>query len=345
LKHFNHTTLKQSMLLLLMSAVFVADTVTALEIAIAVFYVVPILVAVSQMNRKGVTAVVLLAMLLTVISFPLSAAGEADSGLINLLISLCAIGSTGWLALCVDAANRVMQSARSQAAHMGRVTALGELSASIAHEVNQPLAAIITSTDACKRWLGAQPPNYARAIQTVERIGADAHRASEIIQRVRRLASPSPPVETICDIGEQMMETIALLRPQLNASRVDIRYELPSEPLRVRADPVQLQQVFLNLLVNAIEALLETREHERHIFVRGCPLEREVHIAIEDNGIGLEVGAENHLFDPFFTTKKSGMGIGLAISRSIVESSGGSIRAERNTCRGATFHVHLPSAN
>lgn len=334
---------KRGALVLLLGAVFVADTITALEIAIAVFHVIPILLSVTMLERRGVIAVIVAGMTLTLCSYLLSAAGAGDSGLVNLTISLSAIAASGWLAIRADTAQREMQAARAHAAHMARVTALGELSATIAHEVNQPLAAIMTSSHACQRWLAATPPNHARATQTLQRSIDDAERASEIVTRVRRLASPATPAAEVCDVGAHIREALALLATQLTAAQIEVDTDLAPVNLLVRADPVQLQQVLLNLCMNAIESLSAVHDRQRRLRLTAARHDASVAVTVEDNGVGLAAESHARLFDAFFTTKQGGMGMGLAITRSIVESLGGAISAQRNPSAGATVGFTLPA--
>ena len=238
-----------------------------------------------MLERRGVIAVIVAGMTLTLCSYLCSVPR----------VRATAAWSTDDLAqrhrrqrmaaIRADTAQREMQAARAHAAHMARITALGELSATIAHEVNQPLAAIMTSGHACQRWLAATPPNHARATQTLQRIIDDAERASEIVTRVRRLASPATPAAEVCDVGAHIREALSLLGTQLTAAQIEVDTDLAPEQLPVRADPVQLQQVLLNLCMNAIESLSTVHGRQRRLRLTAARQDAIVAVTVEDNGV------------------------------------------------------------
>ncbi|HEX8772574.1 MAG TPA: PAS domain-containing protein [Pyrinomonadaceae bacterium] len=232
---------------------------------------------------------------------------------------------------------------RSELAHVSRVATLGALTASIAHEVNQPLAGIITNASTCQRMLGADPPNLDGARETVRRTIRDGHRAADVITRLRALFSrngdPSEPV----DINEATREVIALLQSEFQRSGIILRAELALDLPPVTGDRIQLQQVVLNLLRNAADAMVNIQERPRQLVIR-TELDGGDHVrlSVQDAGIGIDPQAADRLFDAFYTTKDDGMGIGLYVSRSIIERHRGRLWAEANEGVGATFSFSIP---
>ena len=325
-------------------AIFIVDTVTDLEIAVAVFYVAVVLMSLSFCRRRGVVLVSAGCMALTVISYFLTPTGSPHSGFVNCMISLSAIAATTYLGLKIKSVEVAALEARAHLAHVGRLTALGELTASIAHEVNQPLAAVVTSGNACLRWLDGQTPNLNKARQSVERIVKDANRASEVVGRVRGLAKRTPPEKDWLNINETILEIIALTRGEIEQNHISLRTQLSDDLPLILGDRVQLQQVLLNLILNGIEAVSAVSDGPREVLITSTKEPSNgVQIAIRDSGIGLEPAKVDHVFDAFHTTKPGGMGIGLTISRSIIEAHGGRIWAAPSGSRGAVFQFTLPS--
>jgi len=236
-----------------------------------------------------------------------------------------------------------LHEAQANLAHVTRVTALGELAASIAHEVNQPLAAVVTNAAACLRWLDREPANLKEARSVVQSIVKDGNRAGEVIQRVRALANKTTDQKTPLDINEVVNEVISLAQHELSSHRVALRLELaPALPL-VLADRIQLQQVILNLVINAIEAMQPVKDRPRELVIRTRQDEAgQVLVTVSDCGVGVAAENADRLFDAFFTTKSSGMGMGLSICRSIVNAHGGRLSAFGNAGPGATFQFTLP---
>jgi PAS domain S-box-containing protein len=242
-------------------------------------------------------------------------------------------------------AEEALARARAELEHVTRVTTMGELAASIAHEVNQPLAAISTNANALLRWLAREPAEVDEAREAARRIVRDAARAGEIIERVRALARKSPSRKESLNVNDILRDVIALTRAEAAKSGVSVEAELATNVPRVIGDRVQLQQVTLNLIVNAIDAIGRTTDGPRHVVVRSArDGPNDVVVTVADSGEGVDPEATPHLFDAFFTTKPQGMGMGLAISRSIVESHGGRIWATENPPRGAAFHFALPAS-
>jgi PAS domain S-box-containing protein len=237
-----------------------------------------------------------------------------------------------------------LQAARAELARVSRVTTLGELTAAIAHEVNQPLGAMVANAAACTRWLAADPPETARARRALESIAADGRRASEIIGRIRALVKRQAPRKDLVDVNLKIAQVIELAADEIRRNGVVLRTELTKELPRVEGDRVQLQQVLLNLILNAIDAMNAVRDRPRELTVasrrEGA---QEVLVEVRDTGPGLEPEHAERLFEPFFTTKAEGLGIGLSISRSIVEAHGGRLWVDANQPHGAMFRFSLPA--
>jgi signal transduction histidine kinase len=226
-------------------------------------------------------------------------------------------------------------------AHVNRVTTIGELAVSIAHEINQPLGAIANSASACLRWLDAQKLEEARL--SASRVIAESHRASEIIDRIRELVKKAPPRKDWLDVNETIDEVIALAHSEVQRNGVALETQLSNDVPPILADRVQLQQVILNLMMNAIGAMSGAGEGPRELLVRsGTDESRAVLVSVEDSGPGLDPKSVDRLFDAFYTTKPQGLGMGLAISRSLIEAHGGRLWATANEPHGAVFHFTLP---
>jgi PAS domain S-box-containing protein len=240
-------------------------------------------------------------------------------------------------------ASEALREAQIQLAHANRVTTMGQLAASIAHEVNQPLAAAVTNAHAALRWLGAQPPDLEEGRQSLGHIIKDGHRASEVIERIRALIKKAPPRNDPLDINEIVLEVIALTRSEVLRNGVSLQTQLANALPFVRGDRIQLQQVILNLVVNAIEATSRTSEGARELLISaGKDGSDAVLVVVRDSGPGLDPEGLGRLFDAFYTTKPGGMGMGLSICRSIIEAHGGRIWATANVPRGAAFQFTLP---
>jgi PAS domain S-box-containing protein len=239
-----------------------------------------------------------------------------------------------------------LRKAQAELAHVTRVTTAGELTASIAHEVNQPLAAIVTNGNACLRWLDRKPPNQEEAREAVGRIIKDGTRASEIIGRIRALVTKTPRRQDSLDINEIITDVVALARSEINRNRISLQIQFTEDLPPMRGDRVQLQQVILNLVINGIEAMSGQDEGARELLIRsGHHGDKAIHVMVCDSGIGLDNETPTHLFDAFYSTKPTGMGMGLAISRSIIEAHGGRIWAESNVPQGAVFQFTLQAGD
>jgi two-component system, LuxR family, sensor kinase FixL len=243
-------------------------------------------------------------------------------------------------------AEEALHRVQTELAHVSRVMTLGELTASIAHEVNQPLAAIVTNSNACLRWLGGATPNLAEARRAVERIIKDGYRASEVISRIRTLVKKAPPRNDLVDLNEVIREVLALAQSEAQRIHVFLKRDLASDLPPVLGDRVQLQQVILNLIINGLEALAKVDEGARELTVSSGKHEPDkVIVAVRDSGEGVADADLERVFDAFFTSKPAGMGMGLAICRTIIESHGGRLWATPNLPQGAVFQFALPPAS
>jgi len=328
---------------LLAAIIFLADTFTDLEVAVPAFYTAVVLLSVRFCNRRGVIYVAAACIGLTIVSDLLTTGSATEAGIINTLIGMAAIVTTTYLALQIEAVTAAAYEARSQLAHVGRVAILGELTASIAHEVNQPLAATVANGNACLRWLAVDPPELGEARHTVENIVNDANRASAIIARLRALTQREPGETSKFAINDVINDTLALTDKEIQSHRILLQTRLGSDLPLVSGDRIQLQQVLLNLILNAIDAMDQSSEGARELAISTAPGQsKSIVISIADTGVGLPKEKPDRLFDAFYTSKPGGMGMGLAISRSIVESHDGKIWAEPNSPRGAIFRFRLP---
>jgi C4-dicarboxylate-specific signal transduction histidine kinase len=236
-----------------------------------------------------------------------------------------------------------LRSAQADLAHANRVATMGQLTASIAHEVNQPIAATVMNAEAALRWLGAQPPNLEKVHGALGLIVEDGKRASNVIGGIRALIKKVPPRQACLDINEAIREVIALTRGEAVKTGVSVQMELADGLPLIYGDRVQLQQVILNLIINAIEAMSGVAETPRALLISTGQAEPGgVLVAVRDSGPGLDPASLEHLFNSFFTTKSSGMGMGLSICRSIIEAHDGQLCASANEPRGAVFQFTLP---
>ena len=239
---------------------------------------------------------------------------------------------------------QALQKAMSELAHMARVTTMGELAASIAHEINQPLAAIVNNANASSRLLATEPPDLDEVRLAVADIAEAGTRAGEIISRVRTFLKKVVPAKTQVDINQVIREVLALTPSQLEKHNISVRTELLPGLAPVQGDRIQLQQVLLNLIMNGVEAMTSVRDRSRVLVLRSQPHESGgVLVSVQDSGLGLDPKNIGHVFDAFFTTKSEGMGMGLPISRSIVETHGGRLWLTPNDGQGVTFQFTLPA--
>jgi PAS domain S-box-containing protein len=240
-------------------------------------------------------------------------------------------------------AEEALRQAHADLARISRITTMGELTASLAHEVNQPIAAAVTDANTCLRWLTRDDPDLEEARQAASRVVKDANRAAEIISRTRQLFKKANPQWESVDMNEIIREMVALMHSEAARHLISVRTELATDLPHARGDRVQLQQVMMNLMMNSIEAMKDLNE-TRELTIRSQRRETgELTVSVNDTGVGLPPQQIDQIFDPFFTTKRGGTGMGLRISRSIIESHGGRLWAADNSPRGASFHLTLPT--
>src|ERR1700681_1476456 len=240
-------------------------------------------------------------------------------------------------------AEEARREAQAELARVTRVTTMGELTASLAHEVNQPIAAAVTNANTCLRWLTRDQPDLEEAREAASRIVKDATRAADIISRIRLLFKKVSPQRELVDVNEVIREMTILLRNEASRYSISIRTELETDFPLVMGDRVQLQQVFMNLILNAIDAVKDV-DGTRELAIKSQREQNDqLLVSVSDTGVGLPPQQADQIFNAFFTTKPHGTGMGLRISRSIVEAHGGRLWAADNSPRGATFYLTLPT--
>jgi C4-dicarboxylate-specific signal transduction histidine kinase len=242
-------------------------------------------------------------------------------------------------------AEELLEAAQAEIARVARITTVGELAASIAHEVNQPLTAVLANSEAALRWLARKPPNLKETRAAVKRIVRDAGRAGDVIKHIRALLQKDRPQHVDLDLNDAIREVLTLTRGEQQRRGVSVETKLFPRLPRVRGDRIQLQQVILNLVVNGIEAMGAVSDRPRTLHIRTEVAEHDdALVAFEDSGVGLDPDMAERIFEPFFTTKPSGMGMGLSISRSIVELHEGRLWAAPASPHGTVVQFKLPSA-
>ncbi|MDH7796950.1 MULTISPECIES: ATP-binding protein [unclassified Beijerinckia] len=323
-----------------LALIFVADTITNFEIAFAVLYVAVILLSARSGRPRAILAVGVASGLLTILSYVLTRHGNPESGLMNGALSLLAIATTSYLAYKTETAEVAARETRADLARMARITSIGELATSIAHEVSQPLTAIVANANAAMRWLAATPPRQDEASRAIERVVTDAGRAGEVIGRVRQLVARVPPSKAQVDIIDVIEETLALTRGEMLRNAIVLRTDLADDFPVVMGDKVQLQQVILNFIVNAMEAT--QRSETKEILVSAAADGTKITVSVRDTGIGVPSDVADRVFEAFYTTKSTGIGMGLAISRSIIEAHGGAVYVAPNYPQGTVFGFTLP---
>jgi C4-dicarboxylate-specific signal transduction histidine kinase len=238
-------------------------------------------------------------------------------------------------------AEEALRQAAAELAHANRIATMGQLSASIAHEVNQPIAAVLMNAGTAARWLARQPPNLEEVGKAIDHIIKDGKRAADVASRIRNFSQKPPAQNGVVEINEAILEIMGLTRVATSEHSVLVKMQLSDGLPPIGGDRVQLQQVILNLIMNAIEAMSEVTEGSRELLITSEAGPGSVLVAVSDSGPGLPANPE-HLFEAFYTTKSSGLGMGLAICRSIVQNHGGRLRATPNEPHGAVFCMLLP---
>jgi C4-dicarboxylate-specific signal transduction histidine kinase len=260
-------------------------------------------------------------------------------------ISLCKdFAVQAAIALEITRRERQYREAQMALAHANRVATMGQLTASITHEVNQPITAAITYALAARRWLSAEPPNFREVDDTLSLIVKEGRRAGEVVERVRALVKKMPARKDAVAINDAILEVIALTRTEAANNSVSVRTQFAEDLPRVQGDRVQLQQVMLNLIVNAIQSMSGVEDGNRELHISTVSIEPDgVCVAVRDTGPGLSPETLSRLFEPFYTTKSEGMGIGLSICRSIIEAHGGRLWAIPCEPQGALFQFTIPA--
>ncbi len=247
------------------------------------------------------------------------------------------------LEIRVSERTAALMQTQADLARLSRVMSMGELTAAVAHEISQPITAVVTHGHACREWLSANPPNLEKALHTTERIIQDGTRAGAVVGRIRALFKKEPPAKDWLDANEVIRELAAFVHDESVRRHVHLRSELANDLPKVMADRTQLQQVLLNLVLNGMDAMAELRDRPRELLIRSCRLStQEILIQIEDCGIGLNPQNPEEIFQSFYTTKPQGIGMGLSISRSIIESHEGRLWAAPRPEGGAIFQFTLP---
>jgi signal transduction histidine kinase len=242
-------------------------------------------------------------------------------------------------------AEEALREAQADLARVTRLTMMGELAASIAHEINQPLAAIVSNGEAGLRWLNRETPDVTEARAAFARVVSDGQRAADVIRGLRALAKKSGPQLTTLDIDDVIREVLTLTHPEARRQGIALRTELAASDRKVVGDRVQLQQVLLNLILNGIDAMLTITDRPRELTVSSaCAEDGSVVISVEDSGAGLDPATARHIFEPFFTTKPDGLGMGLSICRSIIQAHGGELWTTARETHGTAFRFALPAA-
>jgi C4-dicarboxylate-specific signal transduction histidine kinase len=332
----------------LAACVFVADTQTPPDCVVSGLYVVVVLMA-GRFCRPGrlwlvAAGCVVLTVLAQVLAHGLALGdSQAMIGVFNTLVSILAIGLSTYLIARGQSAEAALRRAQSDLAHVSQVTTLGELTASIAHEVNQPIAGVVTNAGACLRWLAGETPNLDKAREAAARIVRDGTRASDIISRIRLMFAKGEPERKWVDLNLLARETVDLLQSEASRRRASVRMDLAADVPAIMADRVQLQQVLVNLMINGLDAMA-AEPGVRELIVQSWRSEDgAAAMSVSDTGVGLPAQPSERLFEAFVTTKPQGTGLGLSISRSIIEAHRGRLWATANTPRGAVFLFALPT--
>jgi PAS domain S-box-containing protein len=259
-------------------------------------------------------------------------------------------GPTHMLGISIDITDlkkteQSLQSAKIELGRVNRILTMGELTASIAHEINQPLTAVVTNGSASLRWLAMQPPNLEEAREAMAESIREAQRSSQVITRIRALLNKEPQQMQPLTVNAIIREVLALSATDLIRAGVTVHTELASDLPEVPGDPIQLQQVMLNLIVNGMDAMREVTNQPRRLFIKSAKHPAGVLVQVQDSGVGFDSNQADRIFEPFFTTRPKGIGMGLSISRSIIEAHGGRLWAAPGPVQGAVFQFNLPKAD
>lgn len=343
LRSGQHQGLVIAFLLVGIAAIFVVDTSTDYEITAGGFYTAVVLVAALLLRASMVIAVTAACIVLTLLSFAITDSGTYGTGLVNTGINIVIITIATWLALKLIAMEEAAQESHERMLRMARATSLGALTMSIAHEINQPLTAVITSAGACKRWIAQDRPHIHNAQCAIDRIVREADRANAVIVKVRGLFSGKPPRKEPFDFNVLVLEITDLARNRIDRENINLKLCLQKGLPPVVADRVQIGQVIGNLLLNAVESIMAStgpvRELKLTAQMEGVD---NIRFCMTDTGTGFAPGEIGQLFEAFWTTKEDGVGLGLPISCSIIKAHGGRLWAEDYEGGGAVFVFVLP---
>jgi signal transduction histidine kinase len=330
------------------AGIFVADATSPPECVVSGLYVVVVLMAGRFCSSARLWFVAAGCAVLTLVAQILANQWVPDHdpsmaiGAFNSLVSLVAIGLSAYLVQRGQAAEADLLRTRSDLAHVSRVTTMGELTASIAHEVNQPITGVVTNAGACLRWLSNEKPDLERARAAANRIVRDGQRAAEIIGRIRRIFVKGSAQRELVDVNLLLRETTDLLRSEATRYGISLRTELTADLPEVVVDRVQVQQVVVNLVMNGVDAMRGNAGPRELVVASRRADHGEVLVSVADTGVGLPPQQLDQMFDAFFTTKPDGTGMGLSISRSIIDGHEGRLWATPNTPTGAIFLFTLP---
>lgn len=329
--------------------VFAADALTPPDWVFPGFYVLIVVMAARFCRARALWLVSAACSTLTILAQLISHQLEHRStqvayiGAFNTFDSILVIQLATFFILRGQAANAALQRAQADLAHVGRVTTMGELTASIAHEVNQPIAGVVTNASACLRWLAGDTPDLEKARAAATRIVRDGTRAADIISRIRQIFVKGGSHRQSVNVNQLVRETIDLLSNEATRHAITIRMTLADDAPLVMADRVQLQQVVVNLVMNSIDAMKAVKGARELGLTSQRSDTGQLSVSVSDTGLGLPQDEMDRLFDPFFTTKPHGTGMGLSISRSIIEAHQGQLWAAPNGPKGAIFHFTLPA--
>jgi signal transduction histidine kinase len=330
-------------------AIFVLDTVTSADISIPVLYVTLVMVVRRTGATKDIFIAGLACCLLTVVSYGLnpgfSLAKGSEASLIDVLITLFVVASVTYLSIKVVNSETRARKARDQAARTMLGVSISELATSVVHEINQPLGAIGANLAAAKRWLAAKPIQMIEAREAVDAASDSVERAEGVVSGLRRLASVSLKERETFDITQLIRETVNFLNPEIRENAILVRTHFSQTVIRINGDRTLLQQVFINIFSNAIDAMKDDKSDDRSLTIAASVTGELVSVIARDSGPGISSDRLEEIFAPFYTTKPQGLGIGLAISRTIVEAHGGSVRASPNSPHGTVMAIILPKAS
>jgi len=327
-------------------AIFILDAITSVDIPISVLYVTLIMIVMRSGTARDILIAGMTCCFLTIVSywkgtgFNLTKFNEA--GLTDVFISLFAIASVTYLSIKVVQSESSMRKARDQAARTMLNVSINELATSVVHEINQPIGAAAINVAAARRWLDMNPANFREARAAIDAAGRNTEHAERVIQGLRRLSTVSSTDRNVFDIADLIRETLALLSDEIEQRRIRVSARFSSNSVLVDGDRTLIQQLLINVINNAIEAMSHDGSENRDLTILTDAAEGSASIEIQDTGPGISSEHLEQIFDPFYTTKARGLGIGLAISRSIALSHGGSIKASHNKPTGTIITIRLP---